>query len=266
MGASPKYLTCLFAIALIVCFWGCSGDDEANPNNPGGGQVTDDPAVQAQIDKGLEVGNALMAMMPQWASGNFVGPPSKDAYFNENCVCWTWQEDLGNAYSNPYDSSSWSFTATFFAGETPVPDPGSADRVQVDVHLIQNSGFYPEDESGGDEGSSSFIAFLSIVISPVGGNPVMVSGGGTASYSASGSVGDSYYAHYAEFDVHLELTLPLPGCPSGIMTIETMDEEDGPTLFSVGYDGSTTAWWTLSQGWQGEFTVRGSETVLCGGD
>ncbi len=268
MHASPRYLSCLFAIILFVCFWGCSGDDEPGIGDPGGGnpggtQFSDDPALQAQIDKGLEIGNAMMTMMPQWASGNFVGPPDKDAIFNESCTCWAWQQTLGSQFGNPFDYTMWDFTATFYAGETAVADPEDADRVVVEVSFVQNSGFFDAQQEDGDNESTTFTAFFSVSISPVGGDPVTISGGGTADFSSSGTIRGTYFAYFSTFGVDMNLTLPLTGCPSGEMQLVDMGREDGVTSFSISYDGTTTAWWTLSIDGTGEF--RGSETLICGG-
>jgi hypothetical protein len=263
-------ITGLLCVVLLAAAWGCSDDDEGGINDPGGNNppggntYSDDPVLQAGIEKGLEVGNALLAVAPRWAAGDLVDPPTKSALYNPACQCWTWEVVDGDPAANPFDYATWNFVATFYAGETAIEGPAGAESVRITMTYSRHSGFYSLEENGDSE-STDFSVSLIVVIGPVGGDPALISGSGGAEFVSTGTVAGTFFERYGQFGVSIYLDLPATGCPVGTMSIDMMDEQEGPTLFSMGYDGTTTVHWTLSQGWQGENTIRGSETVVCGG-
>jgi len=263
MHARKRSLATLVGCGLVVLLGGCFGSDDDPADPAGGNPLAGDPALQAQIDLGIEAANELLDMIPGWAAGDFVVLPDKDAIYNPGCTCWQWTEESGNAYSNPFDYKMWQFNATFYAGETAQQTPEGADRLEVTLNYIHSFGTVPTEQNTDNE-STTFAVYMTVIVSPVGGNPVSVYGGGAGYASYDASHGEGYTYAETDFGVDLDMTLPLPGCPTGIMTFDTEDEENGPTLVSVSYDGDSTISWTVSQGWEGETQLHGSETVPCG--
>lgn len=236
---TPRLLTIALMIGLLAFSTGCDEAEDALNNIP---TPADDPAVQLVAAEGVKMAQSLLAALPQVMAGGLGAKSIDDAYYDESCSCWLWSVYEGNENSNPYWARNTSFQATFYNGETPQMELEGADRVAMVVTF-----FYEWNEFNNDQYSSKSVMVTANLETTEMGTKVTVTTQGTGTGYVSGGTGnysdDEWDGFYEEFDVAVDVDLPVPGCPSGL--IDFLTEE---ATFHMGFNGSTSGSWSYKFG------------------
>ena len=252
MNSRPFPLILLIS-CLLILIPACSEDDIPTvPVIP----TIEDPLLASLSQEGAVISQGFIDMIPAWAQGDLGGKETTPPTWDPSCNCWRWSSNEGDV-SDPLHTwgRNWSFALTIYQGETPQMEFEGADRIQVDIGYGYNASDY-RDES--NNSNTNFFINMELEITDFTAGMVYVEAVGLGEFSGYFMADGEYSQIYKEIILSLILTIPFGDCPSGGLDLD-MDT----TSFSLGFDGTTTAWWYYSVG-PGD-PEKGSINFVCGG-
>jgi hypothetical protein len=135
-----------------------------------------------------------------------------------------------------------NYTATFYADDIAQRELDGADRVELKMN------FYYEWSEFHEETYSSKSVMISLDMGITGlDTKTTLTTTGTGTGYVSGGTGnnsdDEWEGFYEEFTPEVDMTVPIPGCPTG--SVDLVAEEAN---FHMGFDGTATASWAYQFG------------------
>lgn len=233
------------ALALVsvlsLGLWGCGGDDNDNPGDPGGQTTFDDFDQATALGQSMLAASQSVAMvqsMTSLADGIGKDADKDDDYgWNEDAQRWEWRY----VYSEEGISFNWFYTVQYVDSEG-VPQASSVGAARINHGLDGTGSFHYE--SDGMVMDQQMDYEYEIVITGLGTEMLTMTGDGGYDFDYD------YHGDDGDFSASYEITwATLPpgitqpaagGCPSG-----TIRYDYPPYYTLVVFDGSDTAVSTL---------------------
>lgn len=247
-----KALLYLLMATFILIVPACSDDDDdpTTPPTP----TYDDPQLEAFAVQGVALVQEIVGVLPDALSGQLTGKDTTSPTWDEADQVWRWGRE-NDSHANPADTweLGYQFALTFLQEEVPQMTPEGADNIKMEVVFYFYRNQFTDEANQFNLSFTMILTFETMTINP---DYMEISGSGEGLLSGGGYTDGVPIGFYRDITMSSFLMIPTGECLSGGIDFD-MDTQS----FSVGFDGTTSAYWDYLKG-PGNF-VDGEFKISC---